>query len=150
MLKRVGSERLTTQAYNPRANGLTERANQTIMQMLRKHAEANTERWNEWLPYIELSYNSRVHSSTKFSPYEILYGFKMRSFKDWSNEDKDMELMILKRAIQIKELIEGKRIDAKNNIEQAQIKQREIQDKRNNTTEEILEKGTQIRLKVEG
>jgi hypothetical protein len=31
----------TTAAYNPRTNGLTERFNQTLCEILRKHAKAN-------------------------------------------------------------------------------------------------------------
>ena len=100
------------------------------MNMLRKHAESNTNNWNKWLPFIEFSYNSRIHSSTKYSSYELIYGFKMLGFEDWTDEDKETELMVIKRANQ-----EKQRID---------------KDKRNNVIEEQLAIGSQVRLKVEG
>ena len=58
--------------------------------------------------------------------------------------------MILERASQLKELIEGKRVLAKENINTAQEKQRAAQDIRNNTSTEYLPVDTQIRLRVEG
>jgi len=39
MLNNLGVEHRVTSSYNPRANGLTERVNQTIVQALRKHVE---------------------------------------------------------------------------------------------------------------
>jgi hypothetical protein len=30
----------------------------------------------ESLPHVEFAYNRAVHSTTKFSPFEIVYGFK--------------------------------------------------------------------------
>ena len=31
--------------------------------------------WEECLPHVEFAYNRAVHSATKFSPFEIVYGF---------------------------------------------------------------------------
>jgi hypothetical protein len=150
LLKNLGIERRVTQAYNPKANGKTERVNQTLMEMLRKHAEANPSNWNLWLPFIELSYNSRVQSSTKYSPYEILYGIKMNTFNNWEDEEDEKGLLIIKRAAVIKKMVETLRPDVEKNMEKAREKQIGIQNKRNNPTEEKLPLGTLVRLKVEG
>ena len=32
--------------------------------------------WEQCLPDVEFAYNRHVHSATKFSPFEIVYGFK--------------------------------------------------------------------------
>jgi len=32
--------------------------------------------WDEWVPYAVYVYNSTVHSTTKFTPFELVYGFK--------------------------------------------------------------------------
>jgi len=32
--------------------------------------------WEECLPHLEFAYNRAVHSTTKFCPFEIVYGFK--------------------------------------------------------------------------
>ena len=35
----------------------------------------NIKTWEYCLPYVEFAYNRSVHSATKFSPFEIVYGF---------------------------------------------------------------------------
>jgi hypothetical protein len=37
--------------------------------------EKTTFTWEECLPHVEFAYNRAVHSATKFSPFEIVYGF---------------------------------------------------------------------------
>ena len=32
--------------------------------------------WEECLPHVEFAYNRAVHSTTKFCPLELVYGFK--------------------------------------------------------------------------
>ena len=43
---------------NPRADGLVERANQTITKVLRKCAETDHENWIKWIPFVEYCYNT--------------------------------------------------------------------------------------------
>ena len=43
--------------------------------MLRAIIKKNIKTWEECLPHIEFAYNRSVHSATKFSPFEIVYGF---------------------------------------------------------------------------
>ena len=31
--------------------------------------------WEDCLPHVEFAYNRSMHSATKFSPFEIVYGF---------------------------------------------------------------------------
>jgi hypothetical protein len=72
MLKNLGVEHRVTSSYNPRANGLTERANQSLISALRKHVETDHLSWPHWLDWVLFAYRTRVHSSTNFSPFEIL------------------------------------------------------------------------------
>ena len=151
LLKKFGIERSVTSAYNPQTNGCCERANQTIISVLRKHAEGDPLRWPEWLRFIEFSYNTRVHSSTKYSPHEILFGLKTNRFIDYSSLDKvSDELDLYNRTIQLKELEESIRPDTLDNIHLAQEKQKNDQNKRNNPITESLKPGTLVMLKVEG
>ncbi|RCN24317.1 integrase core domain protein [Ancylostoma caninum] len=70
----MGIDHVFTKGYNPRENGLTERFNQTLIQMLRKKARVPTE-WDRILPACVFAYNTTVHESTGESPFFILHGF---------------------------------------------------------------------------
>ena len=32
--------------------------------------------WEEYLPHVEFAYNRSLHSTTKMSPFQVVYGFK--------------------------------------------------------------------------
>jgi hypothetical protein len=32
--------------------------------------------WDEWVPYAAYVYNTTVHTTTIFTPFELVYGFK--------------------------------------------------------------------------
>ena len=76
-LHQIGVEHTVTSSYHPRTNGLTERFNQTIIRSLKKHTEDDPMNWDKWIPFVLLAYRSRVHSSNNFTPYELMFGFKM-------------------------------------------------------------------------
>ena len=151
LLKKFAVERRVTSSYSPRTDGLCERANQTIIQVLRKHAEADHDRWEEWLPHVEHSYNTRVHSTTKFSPFEILYGIEPNRFINYKVETEDDEVQnIFNRSVQLKNLVEETRETVLTNIEKGQERQKLIQNTRTNPTTEALKPGTAVMVKVEG
>ena len=43
--------------------------------MLRTIIQKNLKNWENCLQFIEFAYNQSVHSTTNFSPFEIIYGF---------------------------------------------------------------------------
>ena len=64
-----------TAAYHPRANGLTERAVQTIKRGLRKFAEQEEKKdWDLELPWLLMGYRFSAQESLGVSPYYILHG----------------------------------------------------------------------------
>jgi hypothetical protein len=56
-------------------DGQTEDVNCTLSTMLWTVLKTNLKLWEECLPYIEFAYNSSVHSTTKVSPFQVVYGF---------------------------------------------------------------------------
>ena len=39
----------------------------------------NLKMWEECLPHVEFAYNRSVHSTTKVSPFQVVYGFNPRA-----------------------------------------------------------------------
>ncbi|CAF1049114.1 unnamed protein product [Brachionus calyciflorus] len=76
-------KRRFTSAYNPRANGLTERFNQTLVSALRKQAADDPQNGDRYLPLVLMAYRNRIHSSTNYTPFEVLFGRKMNGFDRW-------------------------------------------------------------------
>ena len=49
--------------------------NRTLSTLLRTIIQKNLKNWVDCSPFIEFAYNRSVHSTTNFSPFEIVYGF---------------------------------------------------------------------------
>lgn len=65
-------------AYHPAANGLAERTNRKILQVLRPIVNDLLDNWEDWLSHTAASINTSVNDSTGKSPYYILYGVEKR------------------------------------------------------------------------
>jgi hypothetical protein len=152
MINKIGVERRITSPYSPWVDGMAEKAGHSIVSALRKHAETDHLNWDLWLPHVEYSYNTRQHSVTKFAPLEIIQGITPNSltknYKDYMYSTE--EEAIYQRSLQINNFVERIRPDAIKNIEDAQERQKDIQNKRTKPTEITLKKGTPVMLKVEG
>ena len=60
-------------AYHPQTNGLTERFNRTLTDMLAKRVERNGKDWDTHLPFVLFAYQASVQESVKESPFYLLY-----------------------------------------------------------------------------
>jgi transposase InsO family protein len=153
LLSKLGIERRVTSAYFARTDGCVEKANDTVVTVLRTHAESDNLNWIEWIPFVEYAYNTRKHSATKFSPYELLYGIKVNEFTDYRNQlnpNSDDIKDLLNRTNQLRNLVQNTRNLAIENIQSAQEIQIQAQNKRFNVTETPLEIGTPVLVKNEG
>ena len=70
----IGTNKISTTAYHPQTDGLTERFHRTLLDMLAKTAKKNIKDWDLHLPYVLFSYRVAQQESTKASPFELLYG----------------------------------------------------------------------------
>ena len=52
--------------------------------MLRAVISQNIKSWEECLPHVEFAYNRTIHSTTKFLPFEIVYGLNTLTPLDFS------------------------------------------------------------------
>ncbi|KAL5837241.1 hypothetical protein ACOSQ3_014410 [Xanthoceras sorbifolium] len=72
---KLGTKLLFSTTCHPQTDGQTEVVNRTLSTLLRAIIKKNIKTWEECLPHVEFAYNRSVHSATKFSPFEIVYGF---------------------------------------------------------------------------
>ncbi|XP_042150102.1 uncharacterized protein LOC121838101 [Ixodes scapularis] len=95
LMKEVGRllsmRHLLTTPYHPMCNGLVERFNGTLKQMLRRMCQERPKDWDRYLPALLFAYREVPQSSLKFSPFELLYGRRVRGplailREVWSNE----------------------------------------------------------------
>ncbi|KAL4375921.1 hypothetical protein GQ457_02G026580 [Hibiscus cannabinus] len=49
--------------------------NRVLSTLLRSIIKKNIKTWEDCLPLVEFAYNHDVHSATKMSPFEVVYGF---------------------------------------------------------------------------
>ena len=146
-----GVERRFTSNYFPRSNGKNEKVNSTVVAMLRKYAENDHLNWPKWIPYINYCYNTRIHSTTDFSPYEMVFGLKANTFEYNGNEPGLEEIAQLEqRKDEIRKLVDVTRKTAFDNVLKKQEKQKQIQDSQHKIRKERLELGTRVNLKTEG
>ena len=69
---------IRTSPYHPQTDGLVERFNKTLKEMLRKTVTDGGKDWDRMIPYLLFAYREVPQSSTGFSPFELLYGRDVR------------------------------------------------------------------------
>ena len=68
----IAQEHSTT--YHPQTNGLVERENRTLVNILRVYCSRYMADWDKYLPQVVEAYNSTQHSTTGISPFKMLTG----------------------------------------------------------------------------
>lgn len=62
--------------YHPQTQGALERSHSTLKEYLKSFVNENQTDWHKFVYTAMLTYNSSVHTTTKFTPYELLFGHK--------------------------------------------------------------------------
>jgi hypothetical protein len=79
LLFKLGNKLLFSTTCHPQTDGQTEVVNRTLSTILWAVLKTNLKLWEECLPHIEFAYNRSVHSTTKVSPFQVVYGFNPRA-----------------------------------------------------------------------
>ncbi len=88
---------LRTTAWHPMCNGLVERFNGTLKTILKRLCAECPKMWDRYLPAVLFAYRSSVQESSGFTPFELVFGRKVRGPMDilrayWGKEDNDEEV----------------------------------------------------------
>ena len=114
-----------TAPFNPQANGLVERFNGCLKQMLKRLSIEQPKEWDSFIPAVLFAYREVPQASTGFSPFEMLFGRTVRGpmqiIKEvWTKEEiTEEEKTNAQYVLDLKERIEETCKIAKENLLQA-------------------------------
>ena len=117
--------------YHPAGNGQVERTIRSIKMILTMYVNVSHNNWDDFLQPAIAAYNSAKHSSTKYSPYEMLFGRKHISVADvvlnnpvvLSESDPDSFVSKIKQSLEkINRVVS-------NNLDEARTRQKAQYDK---------------------
>ncbi|KAK9712801.1 RNase H-like domain found in reverse transcriptase [Popillia japonica] len=74
VLQLLGTQSIFTTAYKPSTNGLTERFNKTLADMLSLYTSTSQKDWDVFPPHCVFAYNTMIQESTRFTPFKLVYG----------------------------------------------------------------------------
>ena len=65
---------MRTTAYHQQTDGLVERFNRTLIDMLTCYVVDEPEQWERFLPYVTFAYNTAVQSTLQECPFFLFFG----------------------------------------------------------------------------
>ena len=70
----AGIQKTRTTPYHAMGNGMVERFNKTLLNMMGTLPEQQKSDWKAYVPTLTHAYNAAVHESTGFSPFFLMFG----------------------------------------------------------------------------
>jgi transposase InsO family protein len=74
----LGIHKTRTTPYHPQGDGLVERFNRTLLNMLATTAEDHPATWETLLPKLCMAYNTSIQASTGYTPFYLMFGREAR------------------------------------------------------------------------
>ena len=74
----LGISKSRTTPYHPQSDGLVERFNRTLLNMLATAVRDKPFEWEKHLRRLCLAYNTSVHPTTGYSPFQLMFGRQVR------------------------------------------------------------------------
>ena len=118
---------MRTTSYHPQTDGLVERFNRTLCDMLACYVHDEPEEWDKYLPFVTFAYNTAIQSTLKECPFYLFFGrspllpndIKINSRYDTRYDDQNVYAEKWENAKKL----------ARDHLFKAQTKQKEYYDK---------------------
>lgn len=137
-------EKKASAPYHHETVGALERSHKSLGNYLRNFTNEDKQTWDEWLPYFTYAYNSVVHTSTGFTPFELVFGQQQlivnvkQSEIPMSLDDYDKELKARLRLAWDQ---------AKTCVNKEKEKRKKLYDQRFSSNEKEIEMGDYVLIK---
>lgn len=120
---------LTTTPYHPMTNGMVERFNGTLKQMLKRMCADRPRDWDKYINPVLFAYREVPQESLRFSPFDLVYGRHVRGpmgiLKElWTKEIDDPQVKsTYQYVLDLRERLETTAELARENLEKASQRQ---------------------------
>ena len=151
-MKEVGRllsiKQLVTTPYHPMCNGLVEKFNGTLKQMLKRLCSEQPKQWHRYINALLFAYREVPQESSGFSPFELLYGRTVRGpmhilRKLWTSEDANAEVMnTYQYVFELREKLEDTLQLARENLDRSQRRYKHYYDR--TARRKCLQSGDQV------
>ncbi|XP_075749312.1 uncharacterized protein LOC142814437 [Rhipicephalus microplus] len=117
-------------------NGLVERFNGTLKNMLHKVCQEKPKEWDRYLPALLFAYREVPQASTSFSPFELIYGRAIRGplmvlREVWSNTElKEKQKSSYVYLLELRDKLEETCRIARESLAEAQASYKKYYDRR--------------------
>lgn len=134
---------LPTTPYHPMANGLVERFNGTLKQMVRRMCQECPKQWDRYLAPLLFAYREVPQASLGFSPFDLLYGRFVRGpmsiLKElWTGDNVDAETKTTYGyVVELQERLQNTCKVAHEELQKAKVIQKKYYDKKNESSTAI-------------
>lgn len=145
----LGIQKLTSTSYHHQSIGALENAHKHLGSFLRIQCEKHHDSWSYWLPYWCFGFNNTVHTATKYTPYELVFG-KPSNIPSRVIDDNNTVSPLYNHddyALNLKYRLQTACKDARNNLVLSKEKQKQYYDKTTNPI--VYEKDSLILVKNE-
>ena len=139
---------IRTSVYHAQSNGVCERYNGTLKRCLRRIAMDDPRHWDKAIPAVLFAYRDTQHSSTGYSPFELIYGHQVRGplefLKEcWESETVDEEdREVHKYILHLRKRLQNSCRMALESIKQTQVRNKDLFDR--HARRRLLRPGDQV------
>jgi hypothetical protein len=144
------SKKLTTTAYHPQCNGLTEQVNGTIKNALTRYVQSHPSRWQEFLPWVLHAYRTTKSPALGgLSPFQILYGTESRHPMDRAifDPEKNPDAISIQNSAYLKSVDQFRTAARRLLLHNYQVKTEKMKERVNkNRTEHTFRPGESVYL----
>ncbi|KAK3085949.1 hypothetical protein FSP39_011202 [Pinctada imbricata] len=144
----ISFKQLATTPYHPMCNGLVERFNGTLKQMLKRMSAERPRDWDKYLNAVLFAYREVPQESLGFSPFELVYGRTVRGpmmiLKElWTKEIQDPQVKsTYQYVIDLRERLENTCRLARDNLQKASKRYKVIYDRKSRSRS--MKEGDQV------